>query len=137
MLKFLRSWPVAFAGLLLLPSSALAWASADGGMGPTSRTTIEIKVSVAPRFDVKRNLSPSGPASPAGPPLCIASNNGAAFSVTALDPSGASLARIPGTSLAPVLDASCGLEQLRILKPGAAIPIAGTGRAVLLLIAPE
>lgn len=138
MLRLSRGFPVSFAGLLLLvPSSALARTSADGRIGPTSRSTIEIDVSVAPRFDVKRSGSP-GAARAAGLPLCIASNNGAAFRVTAFDPSGqAALSELSGASLEPAADPACGPEQRRIVQSAGASPIAGTGGAVLLLVAPE
>ena len=79
--------------LIFLPATVRAQPGGEGRMGPTSSASVQIRVSVAPRFVVQQSnggrIAPAAavPGASIGP-LCISSNSEEArYSVTASDAS--------------------------------------------------
>ena len=118
------------AVLLLASSSAevSAASASDGQIGPASRSSVQIEVSIAPRFGVQRTAPGpnSSGATPAGmiQPFCIWSNAGARAFALRASPAGLEGAGQSGQGEASSYELewrSSGSSEPIVIRPGQAI----------------
>ena len=141
-LRLVRAW-----ALLLLPfgtATVHAEPAATGRMGPTSRATVRISLSVAPRLEVSRSaVEAAGSSGSAGSQsFCVWSNSGVgSYSISASDasdPSAGEVARGGSGFVLQMAGAGAGTMPLA-LAPGvtaagltaASAPGCGSGRLVV------